>query len=207
MDLSTLRHSCSHVMAEAVKKLWPETKLAIGPSIEDGFYYDFDKKDAFSNDDLLKIEQEMQKIIAKDEQFLREDLIKSEAIELFKKINEDYKVELIENLPNEKVSIYKTGKAFLDLCRGPHVKSTGEIKFFKLLSVAGAYWHGIETNPMLQRIYGTCFNTQKELDGYLSSLEEAKLRDHRKIGPALGFFDIYHEEAGAGLVLTKIEKR
>ena len=200
MDLSTLRHSCSHVMAEAVKKLWPETKLAIGPSIEDGFYYDFDKKDAFSNDDLLKIEQEMQKIIAKDEQFLREDLIKSEAIELFKKINEDYKVELIENLPNEKVSIYKTGKAFLDLCRGPHVKSTGEIKFFKLLSVAGAYWHGIETNPMLQRIYGTCFNTQKELDGYLSSLEEAKLRDHRKIGPALGFFDIYHEEAGAGLV-------
>ncbi len=200
MDLSTLRHSCSHVMAEAVKKLWPETKLAIGPSIEDGFYYDFDKKDAFSNDDLLKIEQEMQKIIAKDEQFLREDLIKSEAIELFKKINEDYKVELIENLPNEKVSIYKTGKAFLDLCRGPHVKSTGEIKFFKLLSVAGAYWHGIETNPMLQRIYGTCFNTQKELDEYLSSLEEAKLRDHRKIGPALGFFDIYHEEAGAGLV-------
>ena len=187
-------------MAEAVKKLWPETKLAIGPSIEDGFYYDFDKKDAFSNDDLLKIEQEMQKIIAKDEQFLREDLIKSEAIELFKKINEDYKVELIENLPNEKVSIYKTGKAFLDLCRGPHVKSTGEIKFFKLLSVAGAYWHGIETNPMLQRIYGTCFNTQKELDEYLSSLEEAKLRDHRKIGPALGFFDIYHEEAGAGLV-------
>jgi len=187
-------------MAEAVKKLWPETKLAIGPSIEDGFYYDFDKKDAFSNDDLLKIEQEMQKIVAKDEPFLREDLIKSEAIELFKKINEDYKVELIENLPNEKVSIYKTGKAFLDLCRGPHVKSTGEIKFFKLLSVAGAYWHGIETNPMLQRIYGTCFNTQKELDEYLSSLEEAKLRDHRKIGPALGFFDIYHEEAGAGLV-------
>ena len=187
-------------MAEAVKKLWPETKLAIGPSIEDGFYYDFDKIDAFSNDDLLKIEQEMQKIIAKDEPFLRQELAKPEAIELFKKMNEYYKVELIENLPNEKVSIYKTGEAFLDLCRGPHVKSTGEIKFFKLLSVAGAYWHGIETNPMLQRIYGTCFNTQKELDEYLNSLEEAKLRDHRKIGPALGFFDIYHEEAGAGLV-------
>ncbi len=187
-------------MAEAVKKLWPETKLAIGPSIEDGFYYDFDKKDAFSNEDLLKIEQEMQKIIAKDEPFLRQELAKPEAIELFKKMNEYYKVELIENLPNEKVSIYKTGEAFLDLCRGPHVKSTGEIKFFKLLSVAGAYWHGIETNPMLQRIYGTCFNTQKELDEYLNSLEEAKLRDHRKIGPALGFFDIYHEEAGAGLV-------
>jgi len=187
-------------MAEAVKKLWPETKLAIGPSIEDGFYYDFDKKDAFSNDDLLNIELEMQKIIAKDEPFLRQELDKPEAIELFKKLNEDYKVELIKDLPNETVSIYKTGKDFLDLCRGPHVQSTGEIKFFKLLSVAGAYWHGIETNPMLQRIYGTCFNTQKELDEYLNSLEEAKLRDHRKIGPALGFFDIYHEEAGAGLV-------
>ena len=187
-------------MAEAVKKLWPETKLAIGPSIEDGFYYDFDKKDPFSNEDLLKIEKEMQKIIARDEPFLRQELDKPKAIELFGKLNEDYKVELIKDLPNETVSIYKTGEDFLDLCRGPHVKSTGEIKFFKLLSVAGAYWHGIETNPMLQRIYGTCFNTQKELDEYLNSLEEAKLRDHRKLGPGLGFFDIYHEEAGAGLV-------
>ncbi|MFA6130349.1 MAG: threonine--tRNA ligase [Candidatus Omnitrophota bacterium] len=200
MDLSTLRHSCSHVMAEAVKILWPETKLAIGPSIEDGFYYDFDKKEPFSNEDLLNIEQEMQKIIARDEPFLRQELDKSEALALFKKTNEDYKVGLINDLPGQTVSIYKTGKAFLDLCRGPHVKSTGEIKFFKLLSVAGAYWHGIETNPMLQRIYGTCFNTQKELDEYLNSLEEAKLRDHRKLGPSLGFFDIYHEEAGAGLV-------
>ncbi|MBU0548153.1 MAG: threonine--tRNA ligase, partial [Candidatus Omnitrophica bacterium] len=111
-----------------------------------------------------------------------------------------YKVELIKNLPNETISIYKTGKVFLDLCRGPHVKSTGEIKFFKLLSVAGAYWHGIETNPMLQRIYGTCFNTQNELDEYLNALEEARLRDHRKLGPQLGLFDIYHEQAGAGLV-------
>jgi len=200
MDLSTLRHSCSHVMAEAVKILWPETKLAIGPSIEDGFYYDFDKNEPFSNEDLLKIEQQMQKIIAKDEPFLRQELDRAEAVDLFKKINEDYKVELIKDLPNETVSIYKTGKDFLDLCRGPHVKSTGEIKFFKLLSVAGAYWHGIETNPMLQRIYGTCFNTQKELDEYLKNLEEVKLRDHRKLGPGLGFFDIYHEEAGAGLV-------
>jgi threonyl-tRNA synthetase len=187
-------------MAEAVKILWPETKLAIGPSIEDGFYYDFDKKEPFSNEDLLNIEQEMQKIIARDEPFLRQELDKSEALALFKKTNEDYKVGLINDLPGQTVSIYKTGKAFLDLCRGPHVKSTGEIKFFKLLSVAGAYWHGIETNPMLQRIYGTCFNTQKELDEYLNSLEEAKLRDHRKLGPSLGFFDIYHEEAGAGLV-------
>jgi len=187
-------------MAEAVKKLWPETKLAIGPSIEDGFYYDFDKKEPFSNEDLLKIEQEMKKIIARDEAFLRQELDKSKAIDLFKKMNEDYKVELIKDLPNETVSIYKTGEVFLDLCRGPHVQSAGEIKNFKLLSVAGAYWHGIETNPMLQRIYGTCFNTQKELDEYLNSLEEAKLRDHRKLGPQLGLFDIYHEQAGAGLV-------
>jgi threonyl-tRNA synthetase len=187
-------------MAEAVKKLWPETKLAIGPAIEDGFYYDFDKKDPFSNEDLLKIEQEMQKIINKDEPFVRQELGRDEAIGLFEKLNEDYKVELIKDLANETVSIYKTGNDFLDLCRGPHINSTGEIKFFKLLSVAGAYWHGIETNPMLQRIYGTCFNTKEELGEYLNSLEEAKLRDHRKLGPQLGLFDIYHEQAGAGLV-------
>ena len=200
MDLSTLRHSCSHVMAEAVQKLWPETKLAIGPSIEDGFYYDFDKKEPFGNEDLLSIEKEMLRIIARDEPFLRQELSKSEAVELFSKIKETYKVELIKDLGNEKISVYKTGKDFSDLCRGPHLKSTGEIKFFKLLSVAGAYWRGIETNPMLQRIYGTCFETQEELDGYLKNLDEAKLRDHRKLGPSLGFFDIYHEEAGAGLV-------
>jgi len=187
-------------MAEAVKKLWPDTKLAIGPAIEDGFYYDFDKEEPFTDEDLLRIEKEMQKIIAKDEPFLHEELDKAAAVSLFKNLKEDYKVELIQALPDDKVSIYKTGKGFFDLCRGPHIKSTGEIKAFKLLSVAGAYWHGIETNPMLQRIYGTCFNTQKELDGYLKNLEEAKLRDHRKLGPQLGFFDIYHESAGAGLV-------
>ena len=187
-------------MAEAVKELWPEVKLAIGPAIEDGFYYDFDKQEPFSEDDLIKIEQAMHKIIAKNEPFLREELDQAKAIELFQKLNEDYKVELIRALPGQVVSLYKTGKSFLDLCRGPHIKSTGEIKAFKLLSVAGAYWHGIETNPMLQRIYGTCFETQKELDEYLKNLEEAKLRDHRKLGPSLGFFDIYHEEAGAGLV-------
>jgi threonyl-tRNA synthetase len=187
-------------MAEAVKRLWPETKLAIGPSIEDGFYYDFDKKEPFSSEDLLKIEQEMQKIISADEPFVRQEMKREEAVKLFEGMKEDYKVELIRDLPNETVSIYRTGKDFLDLCRGPHVNSTGEIKFFKLLSVAGAYWHGIETNPMLQRIYGTCFNTKEELEEYLNSLEEAKLRDHRKLGPQLGLFDIYHEQAGAGLV-------
>ncbi|MCX5669279.1 MAG: threonine--tRNA ligase [Candidatus Omnitrophica bacterium] len=200
MDLNTLRHSCAHVMAEAVKELWPEVKLAIGPAIEDGFYYDFDKQEPFSDEDLLSIEKEMQKIIARDEPFVQEELDKIKAIELFEGLKEKYKIELIQGLADSKVLIYKTGNSFIDLCRGPHIKSTGQIKVIKLLSVAGAYWHGIETNPMLQRIYGTCFDTQKELDEYLKNLEEAKLRDHRKLGPSLGFFDIYHEEAGAGLV-------
>ncbi len=199
-DLNILRHSCAHIMAAAVKELWPETKLAIGPSIEDGFYYDFDKKEPFSDEDLVAIEKKMRQIIARDEPFVREDLEKTAALDLFKQLKEDYKVELIQGLPDGSVTIYKTGKNFLDLCRGPHIKSSGEIKIFKLLTVAGAYWHGIETNPMLQRIYGTCFETQEELDLYLNNLEEAKLRDHRKLGPQLGFFDIYHEEAGAGLV-------
>jgi len=200
MGLDTLRHSCSHILAQAVKELWPEVKLGIGPAIEDGFYYDFDRKEPFSDDDPAKIEKKMRQIIEKDEPFVREELSKKEATALFKKLKEDYKVELIQAIPEETVSIYKTGQNFADLCRGPHIKSTGEIKVFKLLSVAGAYWHGIETNPMLQRIYGTCFETQKELGEYLKNIEEAKLRDHRKLGPQLELFDIYHQEAGAGLV-------
>ncbi|MCM8796321.1 MAG: threonine--tRNA ligase, partial [Candidatus Omnitrophica bacterium] len=186
--LYTLRHSCAHVMAQAVKELWPETKLGIGPSIEDGFYYDFDKKEPFSDEDLTKIEKKMLEIIQKDQPFIKEELSKQEATELFIRLKEDFKVELIAGLEGEKVSIYKTGTSFTDLCRGPHIKSTGQIQAFKLLSVAGAYWHGIETNPMLQRIYGTCFNTKQELDEYLNNLEEAKKRDHRKLGPALGLF-------------------
>ncbi len=208
MNLDTLRHSCSHIMAQAVKELWPEVKLGIGPSIEDGFYYDFDtsaalsagKKEPFSDAGLASIEKKMQEIIAKNAPFTKEELVKKEAIDLFQELKEDYKIELINSLPDEKVSIYKTSGDFVDLCRGPHINSTGEIKAFKLLSVAGAYWHGIETNPMLQRIYGTCFETQKELEEYLKNLEESKLRDHRKLGPQLEFFDIYHQEAGAGLV-------
>jgi threonyl-tRNA synthetase len=187
-------------MAQAVKELWPDAKLGIGPSIEDGFYYDFDKKEPFSDEDLANIEQKMREVIAKNEPFVREEVSREEALKLFKELKEDYKVSLIQEIPDERVSIYKTGSDFIDLCRGPHIESTGKIKAFKLLSVAGAYWHGIETNPMLRRIYGTCFETQKELDEYLKNLEEAKLRDHRKLGPALEFFDIYHEEAGAGLV-------
>lgn len=200
MDLDILRHSCSHIMAQAVKELWPEAKLGIGPSIEDGFYYDFDKKEPFSDEDLCKIEQKMLEIIKKDEPFIREELSKKEAEDLFKKLKEDFKVDLVGEIADDRVSIYKTGNSFIDLCRGPHIESSGKIKAFKLLSVAGAYWHGIETNPMLQRIYGTCFETQKELEEYLKNLEEAKKRDHRKLGPALGYFDIYYDEAGAGLV-------
>ena len=187
-------------MAQAIKELWPGAKLGIGPSIENGFYYDFDKKEPFTDEDLAKIEKKMQEIIAKDEPFIKEELSKKDAIDLFKKLKEEYKIDLINEIPDEKVTIYKTGKNFTDLCRGPHVESTGKIKAFKLLSVAGAYWHGIETNPMLQRIYGTCFETKKELDEYLNNLEEAKKRDHRKLGPQLEYFDIYHETAGAGLV-------
>lgn len=200
MDIDTLRHSCAHVMAESVKELWPETKLAIGPAIEDGFYYDFDKEEPFTDEDLARIEKKMLEIIRKNEPFIREEISKKQAQELFSKLKEDYKIELIKGLADEKASVYKTGDSFVDLCRGPHVSSTGEIKAFKLLSVAGAYWHGIETNPMLQRVYGTCFETQKELEEHLKNIEEAKTRDHRKLGTQLEFFDIYHEEAGAGLV-------
>ncbi len=200
MDLNVLRHSCSHVMAQAVKEFWPEVKLTIGPSIEDGFYYDFGKNEPFSDADLINIEKKMREIISNNEPFNKEEISKEKAIELFSNLKEDYKVELIKDIVDSTVSIYKTGNKFVDLCRGPHIESTGKIKAFKLLSVAGAYWHGIETNPMLQRIYGTAFETQTELDGYLSNLEEAKTRDHRKLGPQLGFFDIYHRQAGAGLV-------
>jgi len=201
MELDILRHSCSHILAQAVKELWPEAKLGIGPAIEDGFYYDFDKKEPFSEDDLSSIEKKMREIIQKNDPFIREELSKTNALEFFKKLNEPFKQDLIKALPDgEVISIYKTGDSFTDLCRGPHVKTTGQIKAFKLLSVAGAYWHGIETNPMLQRIYGTCFETQKELDEHLKNLEEARKRDHRKLGPQLEFFDIYHDIAGAGLV-------
>jgi threonyl-tRNA synthetase len=187
-------------MAQAVKELWPGVKLGIGPATEDGFYYDFDKKGPFAPEDLVKIEERMRQIIKEDAPFIRKELPKEEAEGLFKDLNEDYKLDLIRQIADKTVSIYKTGDRFVDLCRGPHIESTGRIKYFKLLSIAGAYWHGIETNPMLQRIYGTCFESQKELKDYLKNLEEAKRRDHRKLGPALGLFDIYYEEAGSGLV-------
>lgn len=199
MDLDALRHSASHVMAQAVKALWPDTLLGIGPSIEDGFYYDFDREEPFVPEDLAAIEAKMRQILKKDCAFERQELAKAEALKLFKKMGEKYKVELIERIPGETVSIYKNGD-FIDLCRGPHVASTGEIKAFKLLSIAGAYWHGIETNPMLQRIYGTAFPTQKDLEGHLKTIEEAKKRDHRVLGKQLEYFSL-SDEMGPGLVL------
>src|SRR3989338_7861042 len=200
MDINTLRHYCSHVMAQAVKELWPQAQLGIGPSIEDGFYYDFAKPEPFQDEDLAKIEQKMQEIIQKDTPFIREELSKPEALKLFKKLKEDYKIALIQEIPEEKVSIYKTGKDFIDLCRGPHLESTGQIKAFKLLSIAGAYWHGIETNPMLQRIYGTAFESEEAIGNYLALMEEARKRDHRMLGKQLEYFS-FNEEVGAGLVL------
>ncbi|MBU0759871.1 MAG: threonine--tRNA ligase [Candidatus Omnitrophica bacterium] len=195
-SLDALRHSCSHVMADAVKRLYPEVKLGIGPAIENGFYYDFDKKDGFTPEDLSLIEKEMIRIIREDGKFEREEITKKEALKLFEK--ELYKTELINNLDSPTVSIYRHGK-FVDLCKGPHLESTGQIRAFKLLSIAGAYWHGIETNPMLQRIYGTCFESDKELKEYLRVREEAQKRDHRKLGKELDLFSI-HEEVGPGLV-------
>lgn len=197
-DLTPLRHSCSHVMADAVKRLWPKVKLAIGPAIEDGFYYDFDKKEPFTPEDLPRIEKEMSRIIKQGLEFKREELSKKEALKLFKKEKETYKVELINSIDSDTVSIYRHGR-FFDLCKGPHVESTGKIKAFKLLSIAGAYWHGIETNPMLQRIYGTCFESKPDLERFLHLREEAKKRDHRRLGKELDLFSI-HDDAGPGLV-------
>jgi threonyl-tRNA synthetase len=196
--LEILRHSTSHVMAHAVQELFPGVKLGIGPAIENGFYYDFDLPAQITPEDLTKIEAKMKEIIKKEAKFERQEMDKSKAIELFEARGENYKVDLLKGIEDNKVTLYKSGD-FLDLCRGPHIEHTGHIKAFKLLSIAGAYWHGLETNPMMQRIYGTVFPSAKELDDYLKQIEEAKKRDHRKLGRELDLFSI-HEEAGAGLV-------
>lgn len=199
IDLETYRHSAAHIMAHAVKRLFPEVKLGIGPAIENGFYYDFDIDRPFTPEDLPRIEEEMRRIIKENRPFIKKTLKKSEAIDLFKRINEPYKVDLLEEIPDEEVSIYEEGD-FVDLCRGPHVSSTGVIKYFKLLNIAGAYWRGDENNKMLQRIYGTAFFTEEELRNYLEFLEEVKRRDHRRLGRELDLFSI-NEEIGPGLVL------
>src|SRR5437764_502914 len=189
--LATLRHSTSHVMAQAVKRLFPEVKVAIGPAIEDGFYYDFDRAEPFTPEDLAKIEKVMGEIVQAGLPFERKEMPRAEAIEFFRRRGERYKVEILEGLVAPTVSLYTQGD-FIDLCRGPHVNSTGQIRFFKLLSASGAYWRGDEKNPMLQRIYGTAWLTQEELDRHLWRLEEAKKRDHRKLGRELDLF-IFHE--------------
>lgn len=190
------RHTSAHLLAQAVKRLFPDVKLAIGPAIEDGFYYDFDVEHPFTTEDLALIEEEMQKIKKADYPIIRQELSHEDAIALFEEQGEPYKVELIKELPpDSQVSIYKQGE-FVDLCLGPHLPSTGRIGVFKLLSVAGAYWKGSEENKMLQRIYGTSFPKKKDMDEYLERLEEAKRRDHRKLGQELDLFGIAEEGPG-----------
>ncbi|ACA43303.1 threonine--tRNA ligase [Clostridium botulinum] len=191
-----LRHTGAHILAQAVKRLYPEVKLAIGPAIDTGFYYDFEADFTFTPEILEKIEAEIKKIIKENHKLERFELPREEAINLMKENNEDYKVELIEDLPEgEVISFYKQGD-FTDLCAGPHVPSTGKVKSVKLLSLAGAYWRGNENNKMLQRIYGTAFTKKSELDEYLNMLEEAKKRDHRKLGKELDLFSIHEEGPG-----------
>jgi len=196
--LEILRHSAAHVMAQAVKELYPSVKLTFGPSTETGFYYDFDYEKSFTPEDLEAIEKRMMEIIQRDEPFVRREVSREEAISIFEKMGEHYKVEHLRELP-ERVSLYQQG-SFLDLCEGPHLPSTGRIKAFKLLSVSGTYWRGDARNQVLQRIYGTAFPDPKALEGYLQMLEEARKRDHRRLGRELDLFSL-SEEAGPGLVI------
>ena len=191
-----LRHTASHVMAEAVKRLYPNAKLAIGPAIENGFYYDFDVDMPFATQDLENIEKEMHKISEEDKPLTRYELPREQAREKMVKMGEPYKVELIDDLPDEAVISFYDQNGFVDLCAGPHVPSTGKVKHFKLMSVAGAYWRGSEKNKMLQRIYGTVFDKKEALDEYLFRMEEAKKRDHRKLGKELDLYSILDEGPG-----------
>ncbi len=193
-----IRHSASHIMADAVKRLFPSAQVTIGPAIDNGFYYDFDYERPFSMEDFGAIEAEMKKIISEDLPFVRTCMSKDEAIELFESMGEHYKVEIIRDIPADEVSLYRHGQ-FVDLCRGPHIPRTGFVGAFKLISVAGAYWRGNEKNRMLSRIYATAFPTEKELNAYLSQIEEAKKRDHRKLGKELDLFT-FHEDVAAGMV-------
>ena len=200
---SNYRHTTSHIMAQAVKKLWPDAKLAIGPAIENGFYYDFDMEHKLEPNDLLKIQKEMKKIMQANYPLERFELPRSEAIKFMADKGEDYKVELIEDLPEDAtISFYQQGD-FVDLCAGPHMESTGQIKAVKLQSIAGAYWRGDSDRKMLQRIYGTCFPSQAELDEYIAKLEEAKKRDHRKIGKEMDLFALYDEGPGFPFFMPK----
>ena len=196
--LALLRHDCAHVMAEAVLELFPETQVTIGPAIENGFYYDFHRETAFSEDDLASIEKRMHEIVDRDEPIIRNVWTRDEAVAFYKKNDEPFKIELVEAIPaDQTVTFYQQGD-FIDLCRGPHLPSTGKLGHaFKLMKVAGAYWRGDSTRPMLQRIYGTAWVTEKDLAAYLHMLEEAEKRDHRKLGRQLGLFHLQEEAAGS----------
>jgi len=198
-DKEIYRHSSSHVMAHAVKTLFPDAKLAIGPATDEGFYYDFDVDRTFTPEDLSMIEKKMSEIIQQNTPFVRRVVSRKEAIALFQEKQEPYKVELLEEIPDDDVSLYEEG-GFVDLCRGPHIETTGQVIAFRLLSVAGAYWRGSEKNKMLQRIYGTSFTDKKALKDYLDFLEEVKKRDHRKLGKDLDLFST-SDEIGAGLII------
>ena len=199
-ELETIRHSCAHLMAQAVQELFPGTQVTIGPVIEDGFFYDFSRKDAFVPEDLVKIEKRMKELAAEDIPIVRSEISREEAKKKFSDMGEIFKVEIIESIdPNEPITIYSQGD-WGDLCGGPHVESTKKIKAFKLLHTSSAYWRGDERNPVLQRIYGTAWNTEKELRLYLKRLEEAKKRDHRKLGKELDLFSV-SDDIGPGLIL------
>src|SRR5689334_4210230 len=197
--IQRMRHSAAHVMAEAVQEIFPDAKFAIGPAIEDGFYYDFELPRALTPEDLPEIEKRINRIREADYPFVRDRWPREKALQYFGDKGQHFKVEIIENLPDAEVGIYQQGN-FLDLCRGPHVERTGQVGPIKLMRVAGAYWRGDEHRPMLQRIYGTAWPTQEELDAYLERLEEARRRDHRRIGKDLDLFMV-SDEIGAGLPL------
>jgi threonyl-tRNA synthetase len=195
--LEIIRHDCAHLMAQAVKELYLQTQVTIGPAIENGFYYDFARKEAFSEEDLEKIENKMREISKRSDEVKREEWDRDEAVKFFEKIGEKYKAEIISSIPiNEKISLYRQGN-FIDLCRGPHSPSTSHVKYFKLMKVAGAYWRGDSKNEMLQRIYGTAWESEESLKNYLHMLEEADKRDHRKLGKQLGLFHIQEEATGS----------
>jgi threonyl-tRNA synthetase len=197
--LEILRHSAAHIMAQAIQTLFKDAKFAVGPAIENGFYYDVDVGRPLTQDDLKSIETQMKKIVGANYTFKRKSVSKQEALQFFKEKNDEYKVEIIESIPDEQVSLYQQGD-FVDFCRGPHIPSSGYLKHFKLLSVASAYFRGDETRPSMQRIYGTAFATKEDLENYLNFLEEVKKRDHRKLGKELDLFSI-NDEVGAGFVI------
>lgn len=195
--LEIIRHDCAHLMAQAVKELYPQTQVTIGPAIENGFYYDFARSEPFTADDLVNIEKKMLEISKRGDEIKREEWDRQEAVEFFEKINEKYKAQIIASIPSdEKISLYRQGD-FIDLCRGPHAPSTAHVKYFKLMKVAGAYWRGDSKNEMLQRIYGTAWESEESLKNYLHILQEAEKRDHRKLGKQLGLFHIQEEATGS----------